>query len=297
MKTIEQLREAEEDKIALYKDLDNLKARNDELAQQLATSRSVLDQVGHETDLTTGRIQSLELRNVQLEAELNDMSNTLEDAEDQIVALTRNLEKLKIENALRAKKIMDTSRHQAHRETQEKLVVSMKSDLAEENAHLKRETADANLAYNLILSTVTATNMDLLTAQNHHLELELAKANERLTQVNPTPGPISTTLPAESGSSSIDTNANGNADTNEDVDAYGSVWLLEDLRDSNDVYFGSFENEDRLRPASPRRVPASVADTPTTTEARLDAYNLRVTEADTWSMVATASSSSGITLV
>ena len=172
MRIIERLQETEEDRSIVMTKFNNLTAEKSDLQEELEVLKIVLQQAEEAQSSLAGSIQCLE-------GELKYSHDTLEDAQDEIIALRRNMDKLKIENARRAGKILETNKL-----LQEMSLKSLRSEpqekLIQENTNLKNHLADVRLAYAMISSTVTAQNMHMLTAQNLQLEKELEETKAQL---------------------------------------------------------------------------------------------------------------------
>lgn len=177
---VEALSEAEDDKIVLIKNNDMLRFENEHLEKHRVDTIA-------ETALHLEQLGDLSTKCNGLTEEVKKLSDTLEDAEDDKVGLSRNIDKLNDENNRLLKKLADSR----------KIVKEMKSYVAAENLDklsLKNTTLESELAemkerLDRHKTSASAKNLAKLKVENLRQEKELAHLREQLSQSRPTVDP------------------------------------------------------------------------------------------------------------
>ena len=179
-RVVERLSEAEEDKIELIKNVDELRFKNEHLEKDKADSIA-------KTASLLKDIEDLSVICCGLNEEVKELSDTLEEAEDDKAGLSRNVDKLNEENNHLVKELADT------KNTLEEMRSDVRTEnlhkLSMENANLESEVADMKEILDRQKSSASAKNLAKLKVENLRQEKELAKAREQLNHIQPTVDP------------------------------------------------------------------------------------------------------------
>ena len=177
---VESLLEAEDDKIVLVKNNDMLRLENEHLEKHrvdaIAETTLLLEQLGDLSTKCNG-----------LTEEVKKLSDTLEDAEDDKVGLSRSIDKLNDENNDLLKKLADSRK--TVKEMKSYISTENQDKLSLENAKLESELAEMKKTLDRHKTSASAKNLAKLKVENLRQEKELAHAREQLSQIKPTVNP------------------------------------------------------------------------------------------------------------
>ena len=170
---VESLSEAENDLVVLFKNNDMLKFENEHLEKHRVDTIA-------ETALLLEQLENLSTKCNGLTEEVKELSDTLEDAEDDKVALSRSIDKLSDENNHLQKKLADS--HKTIKEMKSKTSASANNltKLKVENLQQEKELAHAREQLSQIQSTANPETLRGLGDDKKRLEEELACANTTL---------------------------------------------------------------------------------------------------------------------
>ena len=177
---VERLSEAEDDKNVLIKDVDKLRVKNEHLEKDTANTIA-------ETALILQELEDLSMKCNGLNEEVKELSDTLEEAEDDKVGLSRNVDKLNGENNRLVKELAESKN--TLEEVKSYVLAENLDKLSLEKANLESEVADMKERLDRHKNSASAKQLAKLKMENLRQEKELANAREQLNHIQPTVDP------------------------------------------------------------------------------------------------------------
>ena len=138
MKIKEHLREAEEDKQPLAKEMEKLKVEHARMAKISTGARGM--------SVIAKEFEDLVTENTRLEEKVKDLSDKLEEMEDIHVAATRNMDKLTVEDTRLEKKLAAANVTVGRLQSSSMATTDNVNFLAAEKVRLEYELTKANTA-------------------------------------------------------------------------------------------------------------------------------------------------------
>ena len=176
----EALSEAEDDRIVLLKNNDMLRVENENLEKHRVDTIA-------EIALLLERLEVMSTKCDGLTEEVKTLSDTLEDAEDDKVGLSRSIDKLNDKNNDLVNKLSDSRR--TVKEMKSYILTKDLDKLSMRNTDLETELAEMKEKLDRHKSSVSAKNLAKLKVENLRREKDLAHAREQLSQIQPTVDP------------------------------------------------------------------------------------------------------------
>ena len=169
----EKLLEIEDDKSVLIKTVDKLRSENEHLEKDMADTVAKTALVLEEYD--------------GIDDEVKELNDALEEAEDDKVSLSRNVDKLNDENNRLVKELADSKN--TLEEMKSYILTHDLGKLSMEKANLESEVADMKESLDRHKTSASAKNLAKLKVENLRQEKELAKAKEQLNDIQPNVDP------------------------------------------------------------------------------------------------------------
>ena len=179
-KLVEALSEVEDDRVVLLKNNDMLRFENEHLEKHRVDTIA-------ETALLLDQLADLSTKCTGLTEEVKTLSDTLEDAEDDKVGLSRSIDKLNDENNRLLRKLADSRK--TVKEMKSYVPVENLEKLLLENAKLESELVEMKERLDRYKTSTSAKNLAKLKVENLRQEKELAHVREQLSQTEPTADP------------------------------------------------------------------------------------------------------------
>ena len=179
-KLVEALSEVEDDRSVLLKNNDMLRFENEHLEKHRVDTIA-------ETALLLEQLADLSTKCTGLTEEVKTLSDTLEDAEDDKVGLSRSIDKLNDENNRLLKKLANSRK--TVKEMKSYVPAENLDKLSLENAKLESEIIEMKERLDRHKTSTSAKNLAKLKVENLRQEKELAHAREQLSHIQPTQDP------------------------------------------------------------------------------------------------------------